>query len=207
MVGRKIENLFPVGDSKILEECILRVEHLTISHPHFKDRHIVEDVTFSLRKGEILGLAGLVGSGRSELMNALYGRTAYRGRIFIENKEVKISSPRVAKQHGIGFVTEERKREGLLFNFGIRENVTLNNLSAISRFGILNKALENHTARDFMTRLAIRAPSSSTLVVHLSGGNQQKVVLAKPCSLAPEFCSWTTRPKAWTWAPSTKSTS
>jgi ABC-type sugar transport system ATPase subunit len=179
MVGRNIENFYPVRNSEINQKEILRVENLKVPHPHIANKNVVEDVSFSLCSGEILGIGGLVGSGRSEVVNALYGRLPYRGRIFIEGVEVKIRNPREAKNHGIGLLTEERKQDGLLFNFSIRENITLHSLSSVSRFKVLDKKRETEVADEYKNRLAIRAPSVATRVGTLSGGNQQKVVLAE----------------------------
>jgi ABC-type sugar transport system ATPase subunit len=179
MIGRKIENFYPVRDSAIGLDEVLRVENLTVPHPHIACKNAVESVSFSVRRGEILGIGGLVGSGRSEIVNALYGRLPYSGRIFIEGREAVISTPREAKNHGLGLLTEERKQDGLLFNFTIRENVTLHDLAAVSRFQVMDRKRETRIANDYKERLAIRAPSIATSVATLSGGNQQKVVLAK----------------------------
>ncbi len=160
---------------------IIVIEGLTVAENifvgHWVDRGIL--VSFAVRRGEILGIGGLVGSGRSEIVNALYGRLPCSGRIFIEGREVGIRHPRDAKNHGIGLLTEERKQDGLLFNFAIRENVTLHSLASVSRFQVLDRKRETQLANDYKERLAIRAPSVATSVATLSGGNQQKVVLAK----------------------------
>ena len=179
MVGRKIENFYPARDSAVGAEEVLRVENLTVPHPRIAGRNFVEDVSFSVRRGEILGIGGLLGSGRSEIVNALYGRLPHTGRILVAGREVRIRSPRDARAHGIGLLTEDRKRDGLLFNFAVRENITLQSLSRVSRFQVINRARENEFAREYKARLAIRAPSVATPVGNLSGGNQQKVILAK----------------------------
>ncbi|MFC1462505.1 sugar ABC transporter ATP-binding protein [Verrucomicrobiota bacterium] len=179
MVGRKIENFYPVRDAQIGSEEALRVENLTVPHPHIAGRNTVEDVCFSVKSGEILGLGGLVGSGRSEIVNAIYGSAEHSGRIFVQGREIVIRSPRDARDNGIGLLTEERKQNGLLFNFAIRENITLHSLGTVSRFGFLSRARENSYADDYRKRLSIRSGSASVPVSSLSGGNQQKVVLAK----------------------------
>jgi len=179
MVGRKIDNFYPARDSAIGEEEVLRVEHLTVPHPHLARRNVVEGLSFSVRRGEILGLGGLVGSGRSETVNALYGRLPHSGRVFVEGREIAVRSPREAKANGLGLLTEDRKLDGLLFNFAIRENVTLHDLPQVSRLRVLDKARETGFADGYLKRLSIRAPSATTPVANLSGGNQQKVVLAK----------------------------
>lgn len=185
MVGRKIENLFPSRDSVPAADEVLRVEGLTVPHPHRASRNVVEDISFSLRRGEILGLAGLVGSGRSEIVGALYGRIPSRGRVFVAGQPVQLSSPGAAKRAGIGLVAEERKKQGLLFNLGIRQNISINSLALVSRGGVVNRGRERRLASGFFSRLSIRASSLDTGVGELSGGNQQKVVLAKVLSANP----------------------
>ncbi len=186
MAGRHIETLFPPREPLTDSEEVLRVENLSVPHPHRRHHQLIAGVGFSVRRGEILGVAGVVGSGRSELLNALYGRIPHRGRIFVEGREVRLDNPGVARQAGIGLVVEERKHEGLLFNFTIRENITLNHLSAVSRGGLLSRSAENLHALESMRALGIQAPSVTTPVGNLSGGNQQKVLLAKALLAKPK---------------------
>jgi len=187
MVGRKIENLYPTRYSDIGEEEVLRVENLTIPHPTIAKRNVVEDVRFSLRKGEILGLTGLVGSGRSEVVNAIVGRMKHTGRIFVNGKETQIHSPADAKRVGIGLITEDRKKDGLLPNLRIRPNVTLHNLEIFTSLGWLNVAKEKYHANEQVRKFDIKTPSIEQMVVNLSGGNQQKVVLAKVLMANPKI--------------------
>jgi ABC-type sugar transport system ATPase subunit len=179
MVGRKIQSQFPAREPVSGGDEVLRVENLTVPDARCAGRNVVENVSFSLRRGEILGFGGLVGSGRTETLEALYGRRAHTGRIFIDGREASIRQPGDALRHGLGLVTEERKRDGLLFNFGIRENMTLHALRSMSRRGIFSRTRENAAAESGRQRFAIRAPSIEVPVGTLSGGNQQKVVLAK----------------------------
>jgi len=185
MVGRRIDQFYPHRDSPIGDVEVLKVQGLTVPHPHLARRNVVEDLSFTLRGGEILGIAGLVGSGRTETVNALYGRIPCRGQIEIQGRPAKIRRPRDARRLGLGLLTEERKKEGLLFNFGIRENISINHLAGVSRFGLLSRRKENQIARLYMQQLAVRAPSTTTPVLNLSGGNQQKVVLAKALVAGP----------------------
>jgi len=187
MVGRKIENLYPTRYSDIAEEEVLRVENLTIPHPTIANRNVVEDVRFSLRKGEILGLAGLVGSGRSEVVNAIVGRMKHTGRIFVNGKEVQIHSPADAKRVGIGLITEDRKKDGLLPNLRIRPNITVNSLKIFTSSGLLNVSREKRLASEQATKLGIKMRSIEQMVVNLSGGNQQKVILAKVLMANPKI--------------------
>jgi ABC-type sugar transport system ATPase subunit len=140
---------------------------------------VVDGVSFHLRRGEILGLAGLVGAGRSETLNAIYGRLPHSGRVCVQGRVVRMVSPRQAHRVGIGLLTEDRKRDGLLFNLDLRANVTLGALPAISRFGWLDRHRETQLAAEYFRQLSIRAPSLAAAVTTLSGGNQQKVVLAR----------------------------
>jgi D-xylose transport system ATP-binding protein len=179
MVGRKIENLYPARYSEIGTEEVLRVEHLTIPHPTIANRNVVDDVSFSLKKGEILGLAGLVGAGRSEIVNALIGRMQASFSAYVNGKQAHIHSPADAKQVGIALVTEDRKRDGLLPNLEIRSNITINSLALFTRGTFLNFSKEKKIAQESVTKFAIKTPSIEQMVTNLSGGNQQKVILAK----------------------------
>ena len=187
MVGRRIENLYPTRDSQVGEQEVMRVENLTIPHPTISNRNIVDNVSFSLNKGEILGLAGLVGSGRSEVVNALIGRMKCSGTVYIDGKQVHIHSPADAKQVGIGLVTEDRKRDGLLPNLEIRPNVTLHSLELFTNFVFLNNKKEKSLACEQVEKFNIKTPSIEQMMVNLSGGNQQKVILAKVLMAEPKI--------------------
>ncbi len=160
-------------------EPILRVEGLTVPHPWLAGRNVVEDVTFEVGRGEIVGLGGLVGSGRSEVLGAVYGRLEHRGRIFVDGRPMRITSPRRARRAGIALLTEDRKLDGLLFNFDIGRNITIGSLPAVSHAGFIDRGAETRHAGRFLRELSIRAASASTPVASLSGGNQQKVILAR----------------------------
>ena len=180
MVGRKVENLYPKDDHGFGEE-VLRVEHLSVPHPNIRGRNIVEDIGFSLRKGEILGIGGLVGAGRSESLGAIFGQytMGVHKKIFIDGKEVNIRSPRDAIRHGIGFITEERKLNGIIWMLSIRENMSVANLPKLPGRFFIKKGKEKKVVQKQMTQLRIKAPSMETALVQLSGGNQQKVILGK----------------------------
>ncbi len=187
MVGRRMDSFYPARASAVLEgPPALRVENLIVPHPQVRNRNVVEGLGFCVRRGEILGLYGLLGSGCHEVLCALYGLMPHAGRIWIAGAEVAATSPRRAKSHGIGLVTDDRMKHGLLFNFGIRENVTLHDLQAVSSCGLLRDKLETRHALAFQERLAIRAASVQTPVRNLSGGNQQKVLLAKALFPKPQ---------------------
>lgn len=187
MVGRKIENLYPARDSAIGTQEVLHVEHLTIPHTTIANRDIVEDISFTLHKGEILGLAGLVGSGRSETVNALVGRMKSSGKIFVNGQEAHIHSPADAKRVGIALITEDRKRDGFLPNLEIRSNLTLNSLVMITHAGLLNAVKERQMATAAVREFNIKTPSINQMITNLSGGNQQKVILAKVMMANPQI--------------------
>jgi ABC-type sugar transport system ATPase subunit len=170
MVGRQLENLYPKPEVEI-EEVILRVEG--ISRGNF-----LQDCSFDVRGGEILGFAGLVGAGRSELARAVFGADPIdSGTVELEGKQLNIKNPRAAIDSGIGYLTEDRKGEGLALQLGVHENTTLANLP--TRAGVLNLKAELRTTRQRRDELNIRTPSLRRKVQLLSGGNQQKVVVAK----------------------------
>ena len=181
MIGRKLGELYPPRPSLAADAPeVLRVEGLAVENPRIPGTELLHGVSFTLHAGEILGLGGLVGSGRSELVTALYGQTRIlRGQVILDGKPVRPSGAREAMAAGIGLVTEDRKKEGLLFNLNIRENVTLNVLDEVSRGILLDRGRERHLARETVRDLSVSAPSTATKVTNLSGGNQQKVVLGK----------------------------
>ena len=149
---------------------------------------VLEDVSFALRPGEIVGLAGLVGSGRTEIARAIFGADDYdRGEIIVSGKQTRIRSPREAIRLGIGLVPEDRKLQALVLNLAIRENMALSVLDRLSRFGIVLLGAERKLARDMVQALRVRTPSIEQKVLNLSGGNQQKVVIAKWLALRPKI--------------------
>jgi ABC-type sugar transport system ATPase subunit len=172
MVGRTLDNLFPKDDVAI-GEPILEVSGLTRSG-------VVEDISFSVRRGEIVGLSGLVGSGRSDLAQVLFGiHPADRGEVRIAGKPVRIHSPQQAMRLGIAYVSEDRQRQGLVLPMNVKENVTLATLTDFTRLGFIRFAEEETRTRTVVDRLRVRTPSIFQIVGNLSGGNQQKVVLSK----------------------------
>jgi ribose transport system ATP-binding protein len=140
----------------------------------------LKDITFELRKGEILGIAGLLGSGRTELARTIFGLDPVEnGTIALSGQEIQIRSPRKAVQAGIGFLTEDRKQLGLVLNLSVKANISLPNLDSISRKGVIKSNQEKGLADRFVRELAIKTPGIEQQVIYLSGGNQQKVVLSK----------------------------
>jgi D-xylose transport system ATP-binding protein len=179
IVGHKIVQTSAKRE-KIPDTEALRVEHLAVKHPYAANKNIIEDVSFTLKKGEVLGLTGLMGSGRSELLKAVFGVfPKVRGEIFIDGQPYKISNTREAIKGGICMLSEDRKFDGFVGSMNIRENITLSSLKKISSKMFINKNLERKFARQFFEYLKIKAESPETSIITLSGGNQQKVILAK----------------------------
>jgi len=173
MIGRKLAAMFPKRDCRIGEE-IFGVENLSRGKE-------VRNVSFSVRAGEVLGIAGLVGAGRTETMRAIFGADPKdAGRITLDGRPLRINSPTDAVRAGIGFLPEDRKEQGTIGSMSIRKNVTMPSLwSRFARFGFIKQAKEKKTTQDLIEKLAIKTNSTETDVTDLSGGNQQKVVLAK----------------------------
>lgn len=172
MVGRKLESEFPKRDSMI------GAERLTVSS--LNRGRAVRDVSFSIRRGEILGLTGLVGAGRTEVARLIFGADRRdSGRIFLDGQELRITKPRDAIRRGICLLSEDRKAEGLILNMGVRENFGLPNLPQLSKMGFVQQRRERQAFASYTQSLRIRIPHDDEPAKNLSGGNQQKVVLAK----------------------------
>lgn len=179
MVGRTIENEYPPRANNV-GETLLEVKSLNTLK--------LKDVTFTVRKGEILGLVGLVGAGRTEIVRALYGADRTRGHeIRIDGKVVKINNPRDAIKAGFGFVSEDRKLQGLVLPFSVEQNISMASLQKITRQGILRKSLEKAIAEKHIKALAVKTPTIKTKVVSLSGGNQQKCIIGRWLETAPRI--------------------
>ena len=173
MIGRRLEQYFPAHARASLGPELLRVDHLT-SPGHFSD------ISFSIRAGEVLGLAGLIGAGRSEVARAIFGLDSRAsGTIHVRGKPVDVRSPREAMAHGIGLVPEDRKRQGLVLSMLARENTTLPILSRLSRFAFVDRDAEMALAGQQLDRVQVRASLLESPATTMSGGNQQKLVLAK----------------------------
>lgn len=172
MVGRDLTEQFPKREVALGEE-VLRVEGLS-------RRGVLDDISFNLRRGEVVGFAGLVGSGRTELMRCIFGADRFeQGTIYIEQNAVEIKSPQDAIKHGIGFITEDRKRQGLMLIRPVKENITITDLDQFIKHLFIDHGQEEKTAEDLVEKLKIKTPGMEQEVRNLSGGNQQKIVIAK----------------------------
>ncbi len=180
MVGREVGSIFPQADHE-RGDVVFEARGMTIEDPNIKGKFLVKDASFSVRRGEVLGIAGLMGAGRSDLLMAIFGAHAGRssGKILVEGKPVRITRPADAIRHGIGFVTEDRKRFGLILEQTILNNMTIAGLAHLSGRFVTNVDTETLAGERSMRELRVKAPSVFTITGTLSGGNQQKVVLAK----------------------------
>jgi putative multiple sugar transport system ATP-binding protein len=181
MVGREIDNIFPKRDSKIFGDIVLEVKDWCAYDPKI-GRDILHNLRFNVKKGEIIGIAGLMGAGRTELAHSIFGNPGeYRikGELFVLGQKVHFKSPNDAIKAGVAYVTEDRKGNGLILIDDIKQNITIANLKSLSPQGILNKNEEVKAANQYKDSLNIKAPSVEQKVGNLSGGNQQKVSLGK----------------------------
>lgn len=180
MVGRDVGDIFP-KTSHEFGETVLEIKNLNAYDFDNPNKKIVNNVSFSVKKGEVLGIAGLMGAGRSELLMSIFGAWQGKssGEVFVEGSKVDINSPAEAIKNGIGFVTEDRKRFGLILEQTILDNSTLAGLKQISGAFLINRSRETIATKQVMSSLHVKANSPLTVTGTLSGGNQQKVVLGK----------------------------
>ncbi|HEY3406895.1 MAG TPA: ATP-binding cassette domain-containing protein, partial [Propionicimonas sp.] len=181
MVGRELNNLFPPHEPQIGRE-LFRVEDWTAFHPIDTGRMVVDHASFTVHAGEIVGFAGLMGAGRTELAMSLFGRLwgiNISGRVFKDGKEISTATVDEAVAHGIAYVTEDRKRYGLNLIGTVSTNISAVALAQFARWGIIDRNREYLTAEEYRRSMNIKTPAVSEVVGRLSGGNQQKVVLSK----------------------------
>jgi putative multiple sugar transport system ATP-binding protein len=187
MVGRDLESFYPARESHLGEE-VFRVEDWTVRHPT-QDRLVVDHASFDVRAGEVVGIAGLMGAGRTELAMSIFGRSYGRdisGHVYVHGKEVRPRTVAEAIEAGIAYATEDRKKYGLNLIEDIRRNVSAAALGKLARFGWVNGNEETRVAEDSRRSMNIKAPTVMSVVGKLSGGNQQKVVLSKWLYTDPE---------------------
>ncbi|GAB6276750.1 MAG: sugar ABC transporter ATP-binding protein [Rectinema sp.] len=189
MVGRSIENIYPPRMSTHAEEAVLEVKDWS-AYDAKLGRKVLNNINFHVCKGEIVGLSGLVGSGRTELARSLFGNPdgyIVSGDMVFKGKKQRFTHPRHAIRSGLAYATEDRKRNGLILIKSIQENISLANLQGVSKNGIINEELDKQSTLNFVNSLSIKTPSISQLVMNLSGGNQQKVSVAKWLFVGPEM--------------------
>ncbi|MDB5539527.1 MAG: transporter [Devosia sp.] len=185
MSGQRLQKLFPRHEAPAGAQPMLTVEHLKVAG---KPGAIygARDVSFTVGAGEIVGLAGLLGSGRSEILHGIFGRVPAEGTVKVDGRPIDFRSPRDARDAGIALLTEDRKRDGLLFNLPVGANITIGNLEPLSARGLVRADREKSAVLEAMRQLNVKAPSPQASVAHLSGGNQQKLLFARVLMRAPK---------------------
>lgn len=189
MVGRDLTHRYPEREPRI-GEVIFEVRDWEAYHPQQEERKVLDDINLTIRRGEIVGIAGLMGAGRTELAMSIFGRSYGRhikGQLFLHGKEVRFDSISQAIEHGVAYVTEDRKQYGLILIDDIKRNISLTSLGRLSRRGIIYEQEEVLVAEEYRKKLNIKTPSILQKTVNLSGGNQQKVVLSKWIYAQPEI--------------------
>ena len=182
MVGREITDRFPKRHDVPIGDVMMEVKNWTVFHPEFAERKVVDDVSINVRRGEVVGIYGLMGAGRTELAMSIFGRSygiGISGSLVLKGQPVYLTSPKQAIAAGLAYVTEDRKGNGLVLSNSIKTNTTLANLKAISKATFIDKDKEYMVADEYKQKLRTKTPSVEQLVGNLSGGNQQKVLLAK----------------------------
>ena len=182
MVGREITDRFPKRHDVKIGDINMEVDNWTVYHPLYPERKVVDDVSINVRKGEVVGIYGLMGAGRTELAMSIFGQsygTGITGTLKLNGKEVTLKNPQEAIKNKIAYVTEDRKGNGLVLSNPIKINTTLANLDSISKHKVIDKDKEYQVAEKYRQMLKTKCPSVEQNVGNLSGGNQQKVLLAK----------------------------
>jgi ABC-type sugar transport system, ATPase component len=182
MVGRELTDRFPKRKSIELGDTAMEVENWNVYHPLYSERKLVDNVSVHVRKGEIVGIAGLMGAGRTELAMSIFGKsygTGISGKLKIAGNEVKLQTVQDAIKHKLAYLTEDRKGNGLILSNPIKTNTTLANLTKVSEKGMLDTDKEYAVANEYKEKLRTKCSSVEQVVGNLSGGNQQKVLLAK----------------------------
>ena len=181
MVGRELSDRFPKRE-KHIGDVMMEVKDWTVYHPLYAERKVVDNVNLNVRKGEVVGISGLMGAGRTELAMSLFGKSYgdnISGQLFINGKEVHLNTVQDAIKHKLAYVTEDRKGNGLIMSNPIKINTTLANLDTVSSHSIIDKDKEYGVAVEYKDKLKTKCPTVEQNVGNLSGGNQQKVLLAK----------------------------
>ncbi len=189
MVGRSIDDIYPKRPDYVPQDVILDVANLT-AFDHRTDRYVAKDVNFQLRRGEVMGLAGLMGAGRSEIALAVFGnpkKFTMDATIKMQGENVTFKHPSDAIKHGLFYVSEDRKSEGLVLKKDVKENITLSNLSKIAKNFVIDKNSEIQAADEYVKKMNVKTPSLEQLVFYLSGGNQQKVSISKALFVGPKI--------------------
>ena len=189
MVGREIEDRFPKRPHVEIGDVLMEVKNWTVHHPLYPERKVVDGVNMVIRKGEVVGISGLMGAGRTELAMSLFGKsygTNISGELTLNGKKLNLKNEKTAIKAGLAYVTEDRKGNGLILSNPIRVNTTLANMGGVCDKGVIDYDKEYAVAEDYRQKLRTKCPTVEQNVGNLSGGNQQKVLLAKWMFTDPE---------------------
>jgi len=190
MVGREMNDRYPEREHNVSDECLLEVRNWTVHHPLYQERIVDDNISFKVHAGEVVGFSGLQGAGRTELMMSIFGRSYgshISGELYIRGEKTELKNPESAIKHGIAYVTEDRKTNGLILDKSIRFNTTLARLNKVSEKGIIDTDMEVAEADRMIDEMGTKTPSPEQLVGNLSGGNQQKALLGKWMFAEPEL--------------------
>lgn len=189
MVGRSMEDRYPAREHNVQDEVNLEVKNWTVHHPLYPERVVDDRISFHIRKGEVVGFSGLQGAGRTELAMSIFGKsygTNISGELYLNGERVELKSPEQAIRHGLAYVTEDRKTNGLILGESIRFNTTLACLDKVCGSGVIDTIAEQKAAEEMTEAMGTKTPSIEQKVGNLSGGNQQKALLGKWMFTEPE---------------------
>lgn len=190
MVGRSMDDRYPERTPNVKKEVRLEVKNWTVHHPLYQERIVDDNISFKVHKGEVIGFSGLQGAGRTELMMSIFGRSYgshISGELYINGEKTTLKNPKDAIHHGIAYVTEDRKTNGLILDESIRFNTTLANLEKVCSHGIIDVDREGHEAEKKKDEMGTKTPSIEQRIGNLSGGNQQKALLGKWMFTEPDI--------------------
>lgn len=190
MVGRSMDDRYPARERNVQPEVRMEVKNWTVHHPLYPERIVNDDISFTIKKGEVVGFAGLQGAGRTELAMSIFGRsygTDISGELFINGQKVDLKTPQDAIEHKLAYVTEDRKTNGLILDESIRFNTTLARMDKISDKGVIDADKEVAAAEQMTREMGTKTPSIEQRVGNLSGGNQQKALLGKWIFAEPDI--------------------
>lgn len=190
MVGRDLTHRFPPRENVEIGDVCLEVKNWNVNHEQFAGRKVVDNVSINVRKGEVVGISGLMGAGRTELAMSVFGKSYGRnisGQVFINGKEVKLNTVKDAINNKLAYVSEDRKGNGLILSNPIRVNTTMARMDKVSKNNVINKVEEIRVAEEYREKLKTKCPSIEQNVGNLSGGNQQKVLLSKWMFAEPDI--------------------
>lgn len=190
MVGRPMEDRYPEREHKVQKDVMLEVKNWTVHHPLYHEKVVDDNISFKVHRGEVVGFSGLQGAGRTELAMSIFGKSygsGISGDLYLKGQKVNLKDPRAAIQHGIAYVTEDRKTNGLILDKSIRFNTTLARINKVCKNGIIDVDQEVDEADKMTKAMGTKTPSNEQKVGNLSGGNQQKALLGKWMFAEPEI--------------------